>query len=451
MSWIQRIFGGGNRTGKDAENTEKDPASIVQDVQKTTPGVPLPGAKSEAGSMGKDKTYDNVRFTPEVIQQAARALEANATNNEKDITVRLELSIDLESGESWTHNSPEEFFADYRKGFKSAKFQENINYGKYLIVWARQKSSEVWVRMPDRPVIEHIFGIFESHVAECTLGVPLQDAKSEAGSLGKDKTYDRVIFTPEVIQQAARALEENASSKEKNITVSLDLNVNLETGEKWTHNSPEEFFADYRKGFKSAHFTENINYGKYRLEVWAYKTSPEVSVKMPDRPSIEHIFGIFESHVAECTLPTPVTQPQEKTHPKVFIGHGRNPLRKDLKDHLHDLHGLDVEAYEMGARGGLTIKEVLDDMLTKSSFAILVFTGEDMDANGQAHARENVIHELGLFQGHLGWSRAVVLLEDGVNEISNIHGTNQIRFQRGNIRETFGEVLATIKREFSEK
>jgi predicted nucleotide-binding protein len=124
---------------------------------------------------------------------------------------------------------------------------------------------------------------------------------------------------------------------------------------------------------------------------------------------------------------------------------------RNLKDHLHEKHGLDVEAYEIGARAGLTIKEVLNEMLTTSSFAVLVMTGEDLDAEGHLHARENVIHELGLFQGRLGWRKAIALLEEGVEEFSNIHGLIQIRFNKGNIRETFGEVLATIKREFSEK
>ena len=72
----------------------------------------------------------------------------------------------------------------------------------------------------------------------------------------------------------------------------------------------------------------------------------------------------------------------------------------------------------------------------------MVLTGEDLDANGTLHARENVIHELGLFQGRLGWRKAIALLEEGIEEFSNIHGINQIRFSKGNIQETFGEVLA---------
>jgi predicted nucleotide-binding protein len=87
-------------------------------------------------------------------------------------------------------------------------------------------------------------------------------------------------------------------------------------------------------------------------------------------------------------------------------------------------------------------------MLIKSSFAILVMTAEDQTVDGQFRARQNVVHETGLFQGKLGFNRAIVLLEDGVEEFSNIHGIEQIRFSKENIKETYGEVLAVIKREF---
>ena len=34
----------------------------------------------------------------------------------------------------------------------------------------------------------------------------------------------------------------------------------------------------------------------------------------------------------------------------------------------------------------------------------------------------NVIHEVGLFQGRLGANKAIILLEDGCEEFSNIQG-----------------------------
>jgi predicted nucleotide-binding protein len=89
-------------------------------------------------------------------------------------------------------------------------------------------------------------------------------------------------------------------------------------------------------------------------------------------------------------------------------------------------------------------------MLHRSTLALLVLTAEDEHKDGTKHARENVIHELGLFQGKLGFSRAIILLEDGASEFSNIHGIHQIRFSSKNIREAFGDVLATLKRDFEE-
>lgn len=87
----------------------------------------------------------------------------------------------------------------------------------------------------------------------------------------------------------------------------------------------------------------------------------------------------------------------------------------------------------------------------KSPFAILVMTGEDEDADGKLNARPNVIHEIGLFQGRLGFNKAIVLLENGTEEFSNINRIQQLRFSKGNIKEVFGDILATLKREFEIK
>lgn len=139
---------------------------------------------------------------------------------------------------------------------------------------------------------------------------------------------------------------------------------------------------------------------------------------------------------------------RESREISIFIGHGHDAQWQSLKDHLQDQHGFKVVAYEIGPRAGRSIKEVLDEMANSSSFALLVMAGEDVDASGDLHARENVVHELGLFQGRLGFRRAIAMVENDVTEFSNIHGLNPIRFPKGGIKETFGDVLATIRREF---
>jgi predicted nucleotide-binding protein len=119
-----------------------------------------------------------------------------------------------------------------------------------------------------------------------------------------------------------------------------------------------------------------------------------------------------------------------------------------MEEALFEKHNYPVEAYEIGARAGHAVRDILEDMLSNSSFAVLVLTGEDETADGELRARQNVVHETGLFQGKLGFRKAIVLFEHGAEEFSNIHGIEQIRFSKGNIRETFGDVLATIKREY---
>ena len=74
-------------------------------------------------------------------------------------------------------------------------------------------------------------------------------------------------------------------------------------------------------------------------------------------------------------------------------------------------------------------------------------TAEDEQADGKIRARENVVHVVGLFQGRLGFTRAIVLLEEGCEEFSNIHGLGQIRFPKGNVSAKFEEIRAVLERE----
>lgn len=86
-------------------------------------------------------------------------------------------------------------------------------------------------------------------------------------------------------------------------------------------------------------------------------------------------------------------------------------------------------------------------MLDQASFAFLLMTAEDEQADGSLHARMNVVHEVGLFQGRLGFERAIVLLEEGCEEFSNIQGLGQIRFPKGNISAVFEDVRKILERE----
>ena len=264
----------------------------------------------------------------------------------------------------------------------------------------------------------------------------------------KSKRYEYTRFSADVLREAIQVFQTKTDRGKPAWSVHMSVDVGDST---WRHDSSEEFFADYRKAHGGAMYRENNGDATVELYVQAFKEHGAlVEVAAPDRGSIEAVFEVFERHAASSRLPMPKKKPPDP--PTIFIGHGGSPQWRDLKDHLHEKHAYRVEAYEIGARAGHAIRDVLNDMLSKSSFAILVMTGEDQTSDGGGlRARQNVVHEAGLFQGRLGFARAIVLLEKGAEEFSNIHGIDQIGFDKGRIKETFGDVVATIRREFPER
>lgn len=136
-----------------------------------------------------------------------------------------------------------------------------------------------------------------------------------------------------------------------------------------------------------------------------------------------------------------------KTDGSVFIGHGRSNAWRDLKEFLNDRLGLRWDEFNRENPAGYATKERLEAMLDNASFAFLVMTAEDEQADGSMQARANVIHEVGLFQGRLGFERAIVLLEEGCNEFSNIVGVGQIRFPKGDIMAKSEEIRRVLERE----
>lgn len=255
----------------------------------------------------------------------------------------------------------------------------------------------------------------------------------------KTKYYYDTRFSPEVLREAHDLLLALAAPKKASVPGTLSVTKARET---WSFDTFEEFLADCRAS--DSYRLDHIVEGRRLFVDFDRLDRSYVHVAFPDRTNIESVFNVFEKNVDVSKI----TATRDSI--TVFVGHGRDPQWRDLKDHLHDQHGLDVIAYEIGPRAGRSVKEVLESMLTDSSFALLVLTGEDGQIDGAVHARQNVVHELGLFQGRLGFTRAIALLEEGVEEFSNILGVNQIRFSKGGIREAYGDVLATIKREFED-
>ncbi len=131
----------------------------------------------------------------------------------------------------------------------------------------------------------------------------------------------------------------------------------------------------------------------------------------------------------------------------IFIGHGRSRVWQDLKTFISERLKLPYDEFDRVSTAGMDIRERLEQMLDQAGMAFLVMTAEDEHADSTLHARENVIHEAGLFQGRLGFKKAIILLEDDCKEFSNVHGLIQIRFPKGQIRATFEEIRQVLERE----
>ena len=120
---------------------------------------------------------------------------------------------------------------------------------------------------------------------------------------------------------------------------------------------------------------------------------------------------------------------------------------RDLKDFVQDRLKLPWDEFNRVPVAGIANLTRLNEMLEAAAMAFLVLTAEDELADGTTVARQNVVHEAGLFQGRLGFTKAIILLEEGCAEFSNIHGIGQIRFPKGNISAAFEEVRRVLERE----
>lgn len=171
------------------------------------------------------------------------------------------------------------------------------------------------------------------------------------------------------------------------------------------------------------------------MSLYSPFTSIELLIK-----SCKSLLGYMEIH--DMIDKTSTTKAE-----RIFIGHGRSLVWRELKDFIQDRLHLSWEEFNREPTAGQATTERLQAMVDNSCFAFLVMTAEDEHKDTTLHARENVIHEAGLFQGRLGFRKAIILLEDGCKEFSNITGLGQLQFPKGQISAVFEEVRRVLERE----
>lgn len=257
------------------------------------------------------------------------------------------------------------------------------------------------------------------------------------------KFYRSSRFSSETLKKAFEVFEAGINGAEMR-TETLSI-TRGDTKYPYSKDEVDQFLIDRDKGdqFQWSRSVYVKPAGDYGLFVTASRSSCNVLVASTSEKHLRDVIAVFDREQApiEATKSAPFT---------IFIGHGRNPAWRELKDHLHDLHNYSVEHYERISTAGFNVWDRLEMMLRSSTMAVLVLTGEDLagDEKLALRARQNVIHELGLCQGRFGIHRALALVEEGIDLPSNLGGVDFIPFGSGNIKETFGLVLAAIRREF---
>jgi predicted nucleotide-binding protein len=132
---------------------------------------------------------------------------------------------------------------------------------------------------------------------------------------------------------------------------------------------------------------------------------------------------------------------------RVFIGHGHSAEWITIKEFIKDRLNLDYDEFNREPSSGKSFKERLLEMLNSCNFAIIVMTAEDETVDRKIRARENVVHEAGLFQGKLGFENVIILREDSCKPFSNIDGLVQVPYPKGRIMAASEEIRRTLERE----
>jgi hypothetical protein len=209
--------------------------------------------------------------------------------------------------------------------------------------------------------------------------------------------------------------------------------------------SDEQIEAMWHKKLRGCVFDQSSGRKQLRLDLVAAHLCAECEARLSemgvaDQP-IEAIFDML-AFVRQFAIRRPRSAPSH-----IFVGHGRSHDWTKLEVLLTEQFGLRIEEFNRDPAAGVPTTERLSEMLNKACFALLGMTAEDVHGDGETHARENVVHEIGLFQGRLGFRKSIIVKQNGTAEFSNIAGLTYIPYPKGRIEEAFPGIVKTLIRE----
>ena len=138
-------------------------------------------------------------------------------------------------------------------------------------------------------------------------------------------------------------------------------------------------------------------------------------------------------------------QPIRDKPRSVFVTHGRAQDWRAVKDYIENDVQLKTIELAQQPNLGRTVIEKLLDTADECDSAVIVMTGDDVTDQGEARVRENVMHEIGFFQGRYGRNRVILLHEDNVNVPTNLSGVVYSAFPKGRVEACFHLLLRELK------
>lgn len=149
--------------------------------------------------------------------------------------------------------------------------------------------------------------------------------------------------------------------------------------------------------------------------------------------------------VFEVRANSELEQPPVGAVRTVFITHGRSKEWRAVQPFIEKDVGLSTVELAQEPNLGRTIIEKLIDNAARCDSAVIVMTGDDITNANEARVRENVMHELGFFQGKYGRNRVIVLHEEGVNIPTNLSGVAYVPFPQGSVEAAFHVLQRELK------
>jgi len=171
---------------------------------------------------------------------------------------------------------------------------------------------------------------------------------------------------------------------------------------------------------------------------------------MTDIVSSAHMRGVFSfvdknNPDFKDKLANLILEAKQKMSDKIFISHGHNDLLKlKLKDFLNNKLKRDTIILSELPKRGKTIIEQLENASKFCNFAIILLTRDDEMHDGGMRTRQNVVHEIGFFQGKYGRDNVVLVSEKKLDLFSNISGILRIEFNPEYFEEIFEDLRVVL-------